>query len=104
VNERKLNVGSVNNPRIHYNNTHEITVFIDVWTIELENVDGFLNIRSVQVAVDLSELTSHGLLGQTWNTKMYPGSLKHIEGNVDDYLLAEKSLFGIDFLFNQFSN
>jgi len=48
-------------------------------------------------------LSSHGLLGQTWQNKRYSSSLKVIQGEVDDYVVADDDIFGTQFLYNQFS-
>ena len=102
VDGRRLDVGD-DILLVRYETTHELTVFAGVWFIELENIDGFLNFRSVRVRQDLNRMTSHGLLGQTWNTKIYKfGHIKYIEGEVDDYVISDGSLFSNDFVYNQF--
>ena len=86
-----------------YNSTHEITLTFGAWTVEVENSDRFVNFRSVRVAPSSwSALKSHGLLGQTWANKVYSGSVPAIEGEVDDYMVAEDSLFGSSFVYNKF--
>ena len=77
--------------------THHLTVVAGQWTLHVENSDGFVNIAGVSVSTPISELTSHGLLGQTH--RRVKGN---IEGDVDDYMVAENDVFGVDFPFNQF--
>jgi len=85
------------------NNTHEVQVTVGVFTITVENIDGFLNLRSVRVdSESWNRLTSHGLLGQTWQNKRYSGRVKEIEGEVDDYVVHDNDIFGDNFVFNQF--
>jgi hypothetical protein len=87
--------------------THELSIQISAFTMEIENVDSFVNIRRLSVISSyssrtaLSELKTHGLLGQTWQLKQYMGSVKEIEGEVDDYVV-EDGIFGNNFIFNRF--
>jgi len=86
-----------------FNSTHEITLTFGEWTVEVENSDMFVNLRSVRVnPSSWSQLSSHGLLGQTWSNKRYSGSVSAIEGEVDDYMIAEDSVFGDSFVFNKY--
>jgi len=86
-----------------FNSTHEITLTFGEWTVEVENSDMFVNLRSVRVhPSSWSKLASHGLLGQTWSNKRYSGLVSAIEGDVDDYLVNENSVFGNLFVFNQY--
>ena len=85
-----------------YSNSHELVVQVGVWRIELENSDQFVNLRSVAVHCRLNELTSHGLLGQTWQAKKWSGPVPAIEGKVGDYVVLEDELWGIGFLYNKF--
>ena len=84
--------------------SHELVLSVGRWLVEVENVDGFVNLRSVQlVGGDLSGLESHGLLGQTWRrVKGGRGRVREIEGEVDDYVVAEDSLFGSSFVYNRY--
>ena len=50
-----------------------------------------------------SKLASHGLLGQTWQNKTYPGKIKEIEGEVDDYFIQPADMFGTGFVYNKFT-
>jgi len=71
--------------------------------VELENSDMFLNLRAVRVASSAwSSLASHGLLGQTWSSKRHSGKIEAIEGEVDDYMIGENTVFGDSFVFNRY--
>jgi len=86
---------------VSFNTTHELTLRFGSWTIEVENSDMFVNLRSVHVAANSwSRLRTHGLLGQTWSNKRYSGPVIDIEGDVDDYLVANNSIFGTSFVFS----
>jgi hypothetical protein len=85
------------------NNTHELQITVGYFTIQVENIDGFLNLRSVKVDSDQwGRLSSHGLLGQTWQNKRYSGKVQEIEGEVDDYVITDDNIFGDNFVFNKF--
>jgi len=102
VNGKALAIGASTN-NIQYNSTHEVTLTFGAWTVELENSDMFLNLRSVRVSSSAwSSLTSHGLLGQTWSNKRYSGKIEAIEGEVDDYMIGENTVFGDSFVFNRY--
>ena len=81
--------------------THSVEVTTEHFAFELSNSDMFVN-QAVRATVPLSSLASHGLLGQTHSGKTHPGPLRHVEGNVDDYVIADSDVFGTDFLYNQF--
>ena len=80
---------------------YTVTVQTENFAFELSNSDMFIN-QAVRAMVPLSELTSHGLLGQTHNAKTYATALKYIAGEVDDYVIADSDIFGTDFVYNQF--
>jgi len=102
LNGKSMKVGESANA-ISFNSTFELTLTFGAWTIEVENSDMFVNLRSVRVAAaSWSALSSHGLLGQTWSNKRYSGSVSAIEGEVDDYLVTENTLFGNSFVFNKY--
>jgi hypothetical protein len=82
--------------------THELRIKAGSFIIEVENVDGFVNLRSVEVTTVMSRLRSHGLLGQTWMNKRYKSSLRVIDGEVDDYLVTDNDVFGTHFPFNRY--
>ena len=88
-----------------YTNTHELTLVCSYFTLVVENIDGFVNIRSMSVLDGAwQRLAAHGLLGQTWQWKRYSGKLKDIEGEVDDYVIANDDMFGDSFLFTRFES
>ena len=88
---------------IHYLSTHEVTLTVGLFEIEIENSDSFINLRSAIVRSskwqELINEKAHGLLGQTWNLRKGKSA---IEGKVDDYLLESADLFGTDFMYNRF--
>ena len=77
---------------------------------EVECSDLFLN-HAMRVNVPLSELTTHGLLGQTHSARDNSDSdsasathrlrSRHIE-EVDDYAIADNDIVGSAFLYNRF--
>ena len=84
-------------------NRYELSVECGDYALELENIDGFVNVRQVAVLPGRwSRLASHGLLGQTWRSERYKGGIKDIQGEVDDYAEKDGDLFGDGFVFNQF--
>ena len=83
------------------NSTHLASVNIGNWDFAFENSDMFANQR-VRV-LDARKLRSHGLLGQTWRETTYPNAIKYIQGQVDDYVIREKDIFGDNFLYNKFN-
>jgi hypothetical protein len=103
VNGKSISVGESTNV-ISFNSTHELTLNFGPWTIQVENSDMFVNLRSVSVNVRTwNELSNvHGLLGQTWSNKRYSGSVSAIEGEVDDYHIQENSVFGDSFIYNKY--
>jgi len=102
VNGKTIKVGE-STSNIAFNSTHEITLSFGEWIVEIENSDMFVNLRSVRVNPESwNKLASHGLLGQTWANKKYSGSVAAIEGEVDDYMIAEDSVFGDSFVFNKY--
>jgi hypothetical protein len=84
------------------NSTHLVSISVGNFLLQIENSDHFVNYR-VKV-LDWSALPgTHGLLGQTFEKPKKPGKqIKHIEGNVDDYMILDKDLFGDEFTFNRF--
>ena len=77
-----------------------------LWTMTLENSDGFLNIVSLSVsnwAKLVSVVKPHGLIGQTWRRDQKGDEVKQVEGRVDDYAEKTNDLFGCDVLYNRFA-
>jgi hypothetical protein len=83
--------------------THEVLLTAGLFNFEIENSDGFVNLRSVTVAGNafkaLRDADTHGLLGQTWKLRK---DKKAIDGRVDDYFIESEDLFGTDFMYNKF--
>lgn len=112
-NNQELKVGDnvkFSQGSIFFNTTHELTIEVGVFHIEVENIDGFVNLRRVHVDqsrwMELEEHDgTHGLLGQTWQNKRYKGQkIPEIEGDVDDYVIADNDLYGSDFIFNRLAS
>ena len=82
--------------------THQVSVQTEQFDFQLTNSDMFIN-QQLRAKVALSKLTAHGLLGQTHSSKTHSSPLRFIEGDVDDYVIADSDIFGDDFVFNQFS-
>jgi len=81
--------------------SHKVTVSTENFNFDLSNSDRFIN-QALHSKTPLSHLSSHGLLGQTHNTKVYASSARYIEGEVDDYAIGDGDIFGDDFVYNQF--
>jgi len=82
--------------------SHSVSVETENFSFELFNSDMFIN-QALRAKVPLSQLQSHGLLGQTHSSKTYATSIKFVEGEVDDYVIADSDIFGTDFVFNKFN-
>ena len=80
--------------------SHEVRVHTEQFDLDLTNSDRFLNL-AVRVNVPLSQLTTHGLLGQTHSAATHHS--RPFEGEVDDYSIAGDDIFGGDFVYNQFA-
>jgi hypothetical protein len=81
--------------------SHRVVVKTEQFVFTFDNSDMFIN-QGVAARVPLSQVRAHGLFGQTHAAKVYPSALKYIAGDVDDYLVSENTLFGKDFVYNQF--
>jgi hypothetical protein len=81
--------------------THAVVITTEHFSFELSNSDMFVN-QAVRATVPLAQLQSHGLLGQTHNAQLYSSTLRYIDGEVDDYVIADNDIFGSDFVFNKF--
>jgi len=106
INGEPLAVGaSTTTATVSRLSTHELILRAGSFVVEVECIDGFVNLRSVSVSTSVkqSQLSAHGLLGQTWNNKRHASTLKVIEGEVDDYVVAEDTVFGTMFVYNKFS-
>jgi hypothetical protein len=81
--------------------THHATIETENFSFELSNSDMFIN-QAVSNRVPLSKLSSHGLLGQTHAAKVYPTATRYIQGEVDDYVIADNDIMGTSFAYNKF--
>ena len=86
---------------IELTSAFELTVTLDNYSVQLSNSDMFLNL-ALTATKPLSQLDSHGLIGQTHSTKTYKSLIKYIDGEVDDYMIGDSDVFGTDFPFNKF--
>ena len=82
--------------------SHAVRVVTPSFELDVESSDRFVNLQQLRPRVPLDELTSHGLLGQTHSRTLHPSTLRHIEGEVDDYSLADDDLLATDFLYSRF--
>lgn len=82
---------------------YTVNVMTEKFAFELSNSDMFIN-QALRPLVPLSALAgTHGLLGQTHSTpKSTTGAIRHIDGEVDDYVIQDSDIFGNDFVYNQF--
>jgi len=87
---------------LSFNSSHLVTVSTENFDFELSNSDMFIN-QAVTPTTPLSQLTSHGLLGQTHTLKIYKSMVKYIVGDVDDYVIADNNIWGSDCVYNQFN-
>jgi len=88
---------------ILFASSHTLEVTTEQFTFTFTNSDFFIN-QAVATRVPLSSLEgTHGLLGQTHSTRLYSSSLRYIEGEVDDYLITDKSIFGTETVYNRFN-
>jgi len=106
VNNKPVEVGQTivladNMGSVSFNSSHVTQVQIGNWDFVFENSDMFLNQR-VRV-LDARGLRSHGMLGQTWRETTYKNAIKYIQGEVDDYVIREKDIWGDSFLYNVFN-
>jgi hypothetical protein len=81
--------------------SHRVIARTSQFTFTFDNSDMFIN-QAVSTHVPMSSLTCHGLLGQTHQRKVYASAVKYIAGDVDDYMIQENTLFGKEFVYNQF--
>ena len=86
---------------VEFVSSHSVAVTTADFSFLLSNSDHFIN-QQLRATTPLSQLKAHGLLGQTHSAKTYANALKHVEGDVDDYVVQDGNIFGSDFLFNQF--
>ena len=82
--------------------SHSVHVLTPSFELELESSDGFVNLLQLRPRLALSELTSHGLLGQTHSQTLHKSPLRYIEGEVDEYALPSNDLLGTEFAYSRF--
>jgi len=87
---------------ISYDSAYGVSVSLENYSLNLSNSDMFVNM-ALSAKVALNKLASHGLIGQTHANKVYKSAIRYIEGEVDDYLIADNDVFGTDFPFNRFN-
>jgi hypothetical protein len=80
---------------------YTVLISSDHYSFQLSNSDRFIN-QVLTSRVGLSHLKSHGLIGQTHSLKTYKSTLRFIDGEVDDYSIADGDIFGTAFEFNLF--
>ena len=104
LNGDEMSVGTsitVGQLTVTYVDSYRVTVSTAQFSFVFDNSDRFIN-QQVSSLTRLSQLTTHGLLGQTHHMRHYNTPVKYIEGGVDDYVLGEDSLWGVNFPYNQF--
>jgi hypothetical protein len=87
--------------QVKYESSHQVIVHTADFIFTFDNSDMFIN-QAVSVNKPLSQLTAHGLFGQTHKRAVYASSVKYIAGEVDDYLVSENDLFGVHFMYNKY--
>jgi len=105
MDNKQLSVGDIitfGSFSIKYRSTHIATITTESFSFELSNSDNFLN-QAVSNLKPLNKLNSHGLLGQTHAAKVYSTAARYIEGEIDDYVVADNDIFGTDFAYNKFN-
>ena len=92
-----------------------VSVQVGLWRLQLDSSDWFVNIAQVQHR-DWSALRRqerpHGLLGQTWQRRgegagaekrrTSSAGPRDIEGDVDDYVLADRDMWAVPSAYNRF--
>ena len=94
--------------------SHALSIETGNYQMQIDNSDMFLNLAALRV-MDWGRLIRtdqpHGLLGQSWTRRSRAGKLSKdglvnvkdvVEGDVDDYVVAEDSMLGTDFAYSKF--
>jgi len=100
---KRLAVGAasaVGSLAVAFSSSHLVSIRTEHFSFELSNSDMFVN-QAVAALVPLDSLAAHGLLGQT-HVMSTDSAAKCIAGDVDDYAIADRDIFGDEFIFNQF--
>lgn len=106
LNGQKLEIGEIvplaPNGFVVRNSSHVLTIQAGNFRLEFTNSDSFVN--QVVEMLDTSRTTSHGLLGQSWSTKVHnaKATIPWIEGTVWDYAVEDHKVFSDKFTFNKF--
>jgi hypothetical protein len=90
---------------VHRSHSNRLSIRSSLFTLQLDNSDRFLNLQlTPRVALrELERQQVHGLLGHTWSTQQNTkGSIKEVEGDVDDYAIDGNQLTGSRFLYTRF--
>jgi len=91
--------------QVYFKDIFTVEVRLAEVTLHLTNSDNFFNQEVALTTYGEEKLSTHGLLGQTWNKKTYvvDGVRRVIEGVPTDYLVQEEELFGTNFIYNRFN-
>jgi hypothetical protein len=76
-----------------------------VYSLTLQNSDGFINIISLTVSSMSrlsSDIQSHGLSGQTWRNDQRGAEVRSIDGYIDDYIVLGADMIGCNTVYNKF--
>lgn len=107
VNDREIQVGDATVDTdafsVSFESTHRVRCQIAEYEFVFDSSDMFIN-QGISMRVPLDKLTSHGLIGQTHQSKLYPTAIKYIAGEIDDYLIDERDIWGSSFVFNRFNH
>ena len=105
LNDQPLSIGSsavLDGLTVQLPSAYRLQLTVGNFMLTIDNSDGFVNLAQLQVR-QWSQLSSHGLLGQTWRTSSHSkashSQLDVIQGDVDDYVEKSGDLFGSDFMY-----
>jgi hypothetical protein len=88
---------------MQWTGSHHLVLTLPDFVIDIDSSDLFVNLAAVRPRVALSAIQAHGLLGQTTRSITYPTALRYVEGDADDYVIADDDLFGHRFLYTRFT-
>ena len=86
---------------MNFTSSHAVFVQTEHFAFELSNSDGFINL-SLRSLVSLRTLRSHGLLGQTHAARLYRSALRVIEGDAEEYAVADGEMLSTSFAYSRF--
>ena len=84
---------------VSYAHSHIVIVQTALFRFVFYNSDFFIN-QETTPTTSLDAVALTGLLGSTSQGPYNNSELKWVEGRVDDYLIQERELFGVDFMYN----